>query len=238
MPFASIPIKRQDRASGFLTPSFSFSGNKGFRASGAYYQTLGRSADVTLRADIYTSRGLGYGMDFRSRANSRSYFNFGFYAVKDRIFGHEEDATHPDQGGSTVYAEGVHYFSNGFTAAADVRLTSNLAFRQQFLDGVQQIISPIEVSQGFINKSWNSFTLNLLARSQVISIPNVRIKTRKLPSVNFEKRPTMLSFLKPLYFSFDASVEGVSRREEVDDPAAGYVLRVGNFIIVIRIAVI
>ena len=220
VPFASIPIKRQDRASGFLTPSFSFSGNKGFRASGAYYQTLGRSADVTLRADIYTSRGLGYGMDFRSRANSRSYFNFGFYAVKDRIFGSEASPETPDQGGSTVYAEGVHYFSNGFTAAADVRLTSNLAFRQQFLDGVQQIISPIEVSQGFINKSWNSFTLNLLARSQVISIPNVRIKTRNLPSVNFEKRPTMLSFLKPLYFSFDASVEGVSRREEVDDPTA------------------
>ena len=220
VPFASIPIKKQDRASGFLTPTFGFSGNKGFRASGAYYQTLGRSADVTLRGDIYTSRGIGYGMDFRSRANSRSYFNFGFYAVKDRVFGAKASPEHPDQGGSTVYAEGVHYFSNGFTAAADVRLTSNLAFRQQFLDGVQQIISPIEVSQGFVNKSWNSFTLNLLARSQVISIPNVRVKTRNLPSVNFEKRPTMLSFLKPLYFSFQTSVEGVSRREEVDDPAA------------------
>ena len=220
VPFASIPIKKRDRASGFLTPTFGFSGNKGFRFSGAYYQTLGRSADVTIRGDIYTSRGLGYGMDFRSRANSRSYFNAGFYAVQDRIFGANESPERPDQGGSTVYAEGVHYFSNGFTAAADVRLTSNLAFRQQFLDGVQQIISPIEVSQAFVNKSWNSFTLNLLARSQVISIPNVRVKTRNLPSVNFEKRPTMLSFLAPLYFSFQTSVEGVSRREEVDDAAA------------------
>jgi LPS-assembly protein len=220
VPFASIPIKKQDRASGFLTPAFGYSGDKGFRFSGAYYQTLGRSADITFRGDIYTSRGIGYGADFRSRANSRSYFNAGFYAVQDRIFGDDAGPETPDQGGSTVYAEGVHYFPNGFTAAADVRLTSNLSFRQQFLDGVQQIISPIEVSQGFINKSWNSFTLNLLARSQVISIPNVRVKTRNLPSVNFEKRPTMLSFLEPLYFSFQASVEGVSRREEVDDPVA------------------
>lgn len=217
VPFASIPIKKRDRASGFLTPTFSFSGNKGLRVSGAYFKTLGRSADVTIRADLYSSRGVGYGLDFRSRANSRSYFNFGFYAVKDRIIGSKEDATHPDQGGSTVYAEGVHYFANGFTAAADVRLTSNLAFRQQFLDGVQQIISPIEVSQAFVNKSWNSYTLNLLARSQTISIPNVRVKTRNLPSVNFEKRPTRISFLEPVYFGFKASVEGVSRREEVDD---------------------
>lgn len=219
LPYASIPIKQSDRASGFLTPSFAFSGNKGLRLSGAYFQTLGRSADVTFRGDLFSSRGVGYGLDVRTRANSRSFFDFGFYAVKDRVIGAREDADHPNQGGSIVYANGVHFFSNGFTAAADVRFTSNLAFRQVFSDGVQQIISPIELSQAFVNKSWNNYTLNLLARSQVISIPNVRVKTGNLPSVNFEKRPSMLSFLKPVYFSFKTSVEGVSRREGVDDLA-------------------
>jgi LPS-assembly protein len=217
LPYASIPIKERDRQSGFLTPTLGFSPNKGFRVSGAYFQTLGRSADVTFRTDLYSSRGFGYGMDVRTRANSRSYLNFGFFAVKDRVLGHGADADHPDQGGSLIYADGVHYFQNGFTAAADVRLTSNLAFRQVFSDGIQQIISPIEVSQVFVNKSWDNYSLNLLARSQVISIPNVRIKTRNLPSVNFEKRPSMLSFLNPVYFSFKTSVEGVARREEVDD---------------------
>jgi LPS-assembly protein len=158
-------------------------------------------------------------MDLRTRANSRSYFNFGFFAVKDRVLGHKADADHPDQGGSTIYAEGVHYFPNGFTAAADVRLTSNLAFRQVFSDGIQQIISPIEVSQVFVNKSWNNYTLNLLSRSQVISIPNVRVKTRNLPSINFDKRPSMFSFLDGVYFSFKSSLEGVSRREDVDNLA-------------------
>ncbi|MEO8648949.1 MAG: LPS assembly protein LptD, partial [Acidobacteriota bacterium] len=194
-----------------------YSRNKGFRLSTAYFKTLGRSADVTFRGELYASRGFGYGLDLRTRANSRSFFNLGFYAVKDRVIGHREDAEHPNQGGSIVYAEGVHYFPNGFTAAVDVRLTSNLAFRQVFSDGVQQIISPIEVSQAFVNKSWNNYTLNLLARSQVISIPNVRVKTRNLPSINFEKRPSALSFLKPVYFSFKTSLEGISRREEVDD---------------------
>lgn len=217
MPYVSIPIRKSDRKSGFLTPTIGFSPNKGVRVSTAYFKTLGKSADVTFRADVYSARGIGYGLDFRSRANSRSFLNFGFYAVKDRIFGAKASAEKPDQGGSLVYAEGVHYFQNGFTAAADVRLTSNLAFRQVFSDGIQQIISPIEVSQGFVNKSWNNYTLNLLARSQVISIPNVRIKTRNLPSINFEKRPGRVSFLKNVYFSFKASLEGVSRREETDD---------------------
>lgn len=219
VPFASIPIRERDRASGFLLPTVGYSRNKGLRFSGAYFQTLGPSADATIRTDIYTSRGIGYGLDVRTRANSRSYLNFGFYAVKDRIFGKDAGPDNPDQGGTLVYGDGVHFFPNGFTAAVDVRLTSNLAFRQVFSDGVQQIISPIEVSQAFINKSWNSYTMNLLARSQVISIPNVSVKTRNLPSINFEKRPSMLSFLKPVYFSFKTSLEGVSRREEVQDLA-------------------
>ena len=217
LPFASISIKKEDRASGFLTPTFGYSGEKGVRLSGAYYKTLGRSADVTFRGDIFTKRGIGFGMDVRTRANSRSFFNFGFYAVQDRIFGPGPNAENPDQGGSLIYADGVQYFSNGVVAAADVRLTSNLDFRQVFSDGIQQIISPIEVSQGFVNKSWGNYTLNLLARSQVISIPNVRIKTRNLPSINFDKRPSEISFLKNVYFSFKTSLEGVSRREEVDD---------------------
>ena len=219
LPFVSIPIKEQDRSSGFLIPSFGYSAAKGFRFSGAYYQTLGRSADATVRFDIYTARGLGYGVDFRTRSNSRSYLNAGFYAVKDRIFGKPASPENPDQGGSTFYAAGVHYFPNGFTAAVDVRLTSSLAFRQVFLDGVQQIISPIEVSQGFVNKSWGNHTLNILARSQVTSIPNVSINTKNLPSINFERRPSMFSFLNGVYFSFKTNLEGVARRDDVEDLA-------------------
>jgi len=69
LPYASVSIKPRDRASGFLTPTFGGSGAKGMRLSTAYYQTLGRSADFTFRSDIYTSRGLGFGGDLRTRAN-------------------------------------------------------------------------------------------------------------------------------------------------------------------------
>src|SRR5262245_27583824 len=101
LPYASVSIKPRDRASGFLTPTFGGSGAKGARLSTAYYQTLGRSADFTFRSDIYKQRGLGFGCDLRTRANSRSYLNLGFYAVKDRIFGPEESEANPDQGGSS-----------------------------------------------------------------------------------------------------------------------------------------
>jgi len=219
LPYASVSIKPRDRASGFLTPTFGGSGAKGVRLSTAYYQTLGRSADFTFRSDIYTQRGLGFGGDLRTRANSRSYLNFGFYAVKDRIFGPAEDETHPDQGGSSIYVEGVHYFKNGFVAASDVNITSNLAFRQVFSDNIQQAISPEETSQVFVNKDHNEYSFNFLARTQVTSLTNARIRIRQLPSVSIDKRPGILSFLKklPVYFSFSGAAEGVSRKETVED---------------------
>src|SRR6185295_15158183 len=198
------------------------SGEKGFRLSNAYYQTLGRSADVTLRNDIYTQRGFGIGADLRTRANSRSYFNLGFYTVFDRTLGPREDATHPDQGGSSFYVEGVHYFPNGFTAAADVNVTSNLAFRQVFSDSIQQAISPEERSQVFVNKDYKDYSFNFLARAQVTSLQNSTIRIREMPSVTIDKRPSPLSFFKkiPVYFSFEGGAEGVSRKETTDDLTA------------------
>ena len=233
LPYASVSIKQRDRASGFLTPTFSGSGDKGFRLSNAYYQTLGRSADLTVRSDVYTQRGVGIGFDLRTRANSRSFLNAGFYTVKDRILGPNEDATHPDQGGSSLYVNAVHYFPNGFVAAADVNVTSNLAYRQVFSDNIQQVISPLETSQVFVNKDHNDYSFNFLARSQVVSLPTSRIRLRNLPSVTMEKRPSPLGFIKklPLYFSFEGGAEGVSRKETVED-ATQFQIDVGGLPIV------
>lgn len=222
LPFASISIKKQDRASGFLTPTFSGSGKKGFRISNAYYQTLGRSADVTFGNDIFTGRGIGFGADLRTRANSRSFLNMGFYTFKDRVFGAEASEQDPDQGGSSFYADGVHYFPNGFLAAVDVNITSNLAFRQVFSDSIQLAISPEERSQVFVNKNFGDYSFNFIARTQVTSLPSLRIRTRQLPGINLDKRPSPLKFFEklPLYFSVEAGMEGVSRKETVEDVAA------------------
>jgi LPS-assembly protein len=220
LPYASISLKQRDRASGFLTPTFSGSGQKGLRLSNAYYQTLGRSADITFRNDIYTKRGIGFGADLRTRANSRSFLNMGFYTVKDRALGPKRDDAHPDQGGSSFYVDGVHYFPNGFLAAVDINITSNLAFRQIFSDSIQLAISPEERSQVFVNRNFGDYSFNFIARTQVTSIPSVRIRTRALPGISIDKRPGLVSWLKdklPVYFSFESSLEGLSRKETVED---------------------
>src|SRR5262249_47440948 len=100
--------------------------------------------------------------------------------------------------------------------------TSNLAFRQVFSDTIQQVISPEELSQVFVNKDHKDYSFNFLARAQVTSLPNTRIRIREMPSVTIDKRPSPLSFFKnvPVYFSFEGGAEGVSRKESTDNPLA------------------
>jgi LPS-assembly protein len=143
----------------------------------------------------------------------------GFYAVKDRILGHKTDASHPDQGGSSFYIDAVHYFANGFLAAADVNITSSLTFRQIFSDSIQQAISPEERSQVFLNKNYHAYSFNLRMNSQATSLQNSQIRIRELPSISIDRRPSPLPWLRkiPIYYTLEGSADGVSRKETPSD---------------------
>src|SRR4030095_10523951 len=88
-----------------------------------------------------------------------------------------------------------------------------------FSDNIQQAISPEETSQVFVNKDHDEYSFNFLARTQVTSLTNARIRIRELPSISIDKRPAILSFLEklPVDFSFSGAAEGVSRKETVED---------------------
>ncbi|NBO64425.1 MAG: LPS-assembly protein LptD, partial [Acidobacteria bacterium] len=156
LPYASISISRKDRTSGFLIPSSGSSTIKGRSLNLAYYQTLGRSADILIRTDIFSKRGIGLGYDFRARTNETSRVNFGSFLVFDRLFGEKGE----NQGGSSFYADAIHRFGNGFVAVADVNITSSFAFRQIFAENIQTAVSPEERSVFYVNRSWKSWSFN------------------------------------------------------------------------------
>lgn len=223
LPYASISISKKDRASGFLLPTSGSSSIKGRTLHLSYYQTLGRSADVLVRTDIFSKRGIGVGFDFRARTNETSKINFGSFLVFDRLFGDKG----PDQGGSSFYADAVHNFKNGFVAVADVNITSSFAFRQIFSDNILSAISPEERSLFYLNKNWRSFSFNAQFGEQSSFIGEFDqngnfvsdqiVKVRKFPSVELNKRPTQISDHIPFYFSFDSALEGVRRSETSAD---------------------
>jgi LPS-assembly protein len=216
LPYLSLPITKRDRASGFLLPTSGSSNIKGRTLHAAYYQTLGRSADLLVRTDIFTKRGLGVGFDFRARPDENSRLALGSFIVFDRVLGQKRDAQGnplPDQGGSSFYADVVQYFNNGFVAVADVNITSSFDFRQVFAENAQQAVSPEERSQIYLNRNWNAFSFNLALNEQTTFIGNQIIKTRQLPSFELAQRSSRIADSFPAYFSFEGALEGVRRNE-------------------------
>lgn len=209
LPYASVPVGKRVRNSGFLLPGFSRSTVKGLSLTIPYYQTLGPSADVTPRLHIFSARGLGYGADLRWRTREDSALETGFFLVQDRLFG----PPGPDQGGSAYYLRAVQHFPNGFVGAADVSLTSSFAFRQVFSDNFQQAISPEERVQISLTKNFGDYSFNLLLLSRDVILPRTLITLRQLPSFHLAGRPQKLFANVPVYFSFDAALEGIARKE-------------------------
>lgn len=209
LPFATVPIMKRVRTSGFLTPGFGNSNVRGASIRIPYYQTLGRSADVLPRLEIFTSRGIGFGADFRARTSQTSHLNTGFFAVFDRLFGQPG----PDQGGTAFYLDAVQHFGKGFLLATDVNITSNLAFRQIFSDSFEQAISPEERTEIYVTNNFDGFSFNLLARSRDIFLPNEQVSIRHLPSFELASRPRKLWSRWPIYISFRSAIEGLSRGE-------------------------
>lgn len=236
VPYASISISKKDRSSGFLMPSSGSSSIKGRTLHLGYFQTLGRSADVLVKTDIYSQRGVGLGFDFRARPDENSRIAFGSFLVADRLLGPKFDpacdrATFgdkcklPNQGGSSFYADAVQYFKNGFVAVADVNVTSSLAFRNVFSDNILNAISPEERSVFYLNKNWGSYSFNAQVGEQSVSVANsgdpfqrtTTVKTRQLPSIEFSQRSSKVSEKFPVYFSFGAALDGVQRSETTGD---------------------
>jgi lipopolysaccharide assembly outer membrane protein LptD (OstA) len=230
LPYAWIPATRKERKSGFLLPSTGNSNQKGRTLKLAYYQTLGQSADITFRGDIYTQRGLGMGAEFRAQTDEKSFLRLGVFSVKDRLFG----AAGENQGGTAFIAEGVQHLGHGWLAVGNVSLVTSLAFRQVFSDDISQVIDPRRESTFYANNNSNGFSFNFLASNETTTLfvpshnpatpsagTSIDVKVRQAPEINISMYPRRLFDNTPIYFSFDSSVGALKKEEDID---AGVVL--------------
>jgi hypothetical protein len=227
LPYMWIPSTRTGRKSGFLIPTTGSSNQKGRTIKTAYYQTLGQSADVTFRNDIYTSRGLGFGAEFRAQTDEKSYMRLGVFTVKDRLFGEAGE----NQGGTAFVGEGVQYLPNGWLAVGNVSLVSSLRFRQAFSDDISQVVDPRRESTFYANNNNGNFSFNFLASNETTTLfrpnraspntfsgegANFDVKIRQAPQLDLNMYSRRIFDKLPIYFSFDSSVGALKREETVD----------------------
>jgi LPS-assembly protein len=199
-PYLIVPLERKERHSGLLPFHTGASTSKGRVFSQGYFQTLGRSADVTVNADYFTERGLAIGGLLRARPNAQTRLYLQAYGIDDRL----------GQGGAHLIVDAESQLRNGFRAVAKVNVTTNFRFRQAFSDTFRSATIPEENSLFFLTRNDDAYSTNILFQRREVLFPIRSLVVRKSPAVEFFSLGKPIGTL-PLIFYLRSSAEGTSR---------------------------
>jgi LPS-assembly protein len=200
-PYMVIPTGKRERSSGLLLPTTGNSSNKGRRITQSFYLTLGESADLTVREDYFTLRGLAHGIAFRARPNARSVLDLNSYMIRDRR----------GQGGASFNGIGETHFG-GFRAVADFNLISNFTFRQVFSDNFYTATQPTENSRLFLTNESVVGSLDMLLSREQTFFPGTNVVVSHAPSLGMRWAGRQL-FGSPLHLDLDGSFDGLTRND-------------------------
>jgi LPS-assembly protein len=232
-PFATHPVEKESRQSGFLMPSVGRSSTKGNVVGDAYYWAISRMMDAILGAEYFSKRGWAQRGEFRARPGETSYIDLNYFGVIDRGIG-----TPPlKEGGENVRlnAAGTR---DGFRGVANIDYLSSFLFRLAFNEVFSQAVYSEVKSQAFLSKSMNGFNFNgFVERYQnfLSTTPGQVITLTHAPSFDFSGADRQLG-RTPFYWSFDASGAGLSRSEPQQCTTGGLIqsctpsFRTGNLL--------
>ncbi len=223
LPYATHPVDREARQTGFLMPMVGRSSTNGNEIGDAFYWAINRSLDATIGAEYLSKRGWSQRGEFRARPSDTSYVDLTYFGVVDRGISQGAGAPNLREGGqeARLVAEGNFH---GFRAVSNVDYLSSFLFRLAFNEIFTQAVNSEVKSQVFLSKSFRGFFISSMveryqnffqtAKDGVLLNPPVfdDVQVWHAPSVDISsvERPLART---PLFWSFDASIAGLSRGE-------------------------
>jgi LPS-assembly protein len=210
-PYASHPVDTLGRTSGFLLPSGGQSSRKGTSIGESVYWAINRTMDTTIGAEYYSRRGWSQAGEFRARPSQDSHLNIRYTGMLDR----GDPVTGQDQSGEDVHLDSEVNFPYGFRGVADVNYLSSFLYRLAFANTFSQAVNSEVSSTAFVAKNFNGYSFDVMAsRYQNFQSTNSgdQILLVHAPTVEFSGVERRLKNL-PVVWAFDASGEGVSRRQ-------------------------
>src|SRR5712691_12964588 len=220
LPFATHPVQKESRQSGFLMPSVAHSSTKGNVVGEAYYWAINRMMDATIGAEYFSARGWSQRGTFRAMPSETSYLDLSYFGVIDRGIG----SPPLKEGGENARLNAAGNI-DGFRAVANVDYLSSFLFRLAFNEVFSQAVYSEVKSQGFLSKSVNGFNVNgfvELYQNFLSTTPGQVIRISHAPSFDFSSVDRQLG-RAPIYWSFDASAAGLSRSEPQECSTSGLV---------------
>jgi LPS-assembly protein len=225
LPYASPPVERLGRQSGFLIPNFGTSSTKGTILGDSFYWAINRSMDATLGGEYLSKRGWSLQENFRAKPSESSYLNVNYFQVLDRgIKQNVQQASGTttttvaqtvNQGGEDIKLNGEANFAHGIRGVASLDYLSSFLFRLAFTENFSQAVDSEVRSVAFLSKSLHGFSFNAFgSRYQNFqgTTTGDAITILHTPALEFAGLDQRI-FDSPVYWSYDVDAEGVRRSQ-------------------------
>ena len=213
LPYVTHPTDSDHRQSGFLIPTVGQSSTRGFTLGEQVYLTLGRSADLTVGAEYYSSIGFAQNATFRYRGPALDFITLHYAGVLDRR------PALTNRGGEEIVLAGRHDFTPYTRAATNIDYLSSYLYREAFTDYFNQAVNSDIISTAYITRAAHGFeTAALFDRYQGIklvaqgSTPQQQVRIFHAPALSFATTDHRLGSTG-LQLSMESSAAGLKRSQ-------------------------
>ncbi len=220
LPYLYYPVQEEDRATGFLMPTYGSSTVQGHSISNAFFWAIDRSHDATVFHDWLTTTGQGMGGEYRYVLGQGSRGEAETYLLN------ENEQPDPSRGGDAVRparrsfrmrGDLQHAITDSIQARGQVDYFSDIEVQQTYQRDIFQATNSSRTFGGNVTGSWNAYTLNGTAdfRETFFGLNDASLHGAG-PRVSFSQSERQLGTL-PVYYGFNSEYANLLQRQSFGD---------------------
>lgn len=223
LPYATAPLGRKVRQSGFLVPHFANSSRKGFVAGDSFYWAPAEWMDLMLGAEYLSRRGWSQVGELRARPWENIRLAATYFSVNDRGLPRPGGVRVP-QDGHQSHVELDALLPGGWRAVADLNQLTSLTFRLAFAETFAEAVNSEVRSTAFVTNNFRGVSLNFSLtnyKNFLSAVPEAAVVLRASPGARFSSVDQAPWRRWPIYFGFHAAAEATHRSQPgLETPAA------------------
>ena len=216
LPFMHYPVQQEDRATGFLMPTYGASTVQGQSISNAFFWAINRSHDATVFHDWLTTTGQGLGGEYRYVMGQSSRGDFESYLLNERETPDPfrgGDATLPARRSLQMRGNLQHSISDAIQARGQVDFFSDVEVQQTYQRDIFRATNSSRTFGGNVTGSWNAYTLNGTAdfRETFFGVDDSSLHGAG-PRVSFSQSERQIGTL-PVYYGFNSEYANLLQKQ-------------------------
>ena len=224
LPLIYYPIQDDDRATGFLLPTYGTSTVRGQAISNAFFWAIARSQDATFFHDWFTRTGQGAGAEYRYVAGPQSLGNFRLYRFQQRQSQFTQSGrttTLPAKNVLQANSAVTHRLTNTLRAQVNVDYVSDVFLQQLYNQNIYQAtLAQRRISAGLSGASGPLSGGFYYSRTEVFGSNTSSTLYGTTPRATAAVAPQRL-FGTPIYAGVNSDFSYVPNKQFSEDAVTG-----------------